>query len=250
MLPLTQRATRHPLLPGPARKSLVPPTASFVGALGALLLWPISAPANIHTVENLTSTSHDYKTTVTYQKGNGSVTLTFTVPANSSVTIGGKTGIGSSKNQEIVGTIPTVDQVADLGPSNGASVTIVANEPQADTGQAAQVLVDALTDGPVYSFFDFAFTNYQQLNANVPFVFGGLNGSGQPILDLASNPLVQITDANGNLLPQFAFTDPTLALTDIFVSGVPAPSTWATLIFGVACVIGTRLRRRASQRAD
>jgi uncharacterized membrane protein len=52
-----------------------------------------SALANTHTIENLTNTDHEYMTTVTYQVGgHGSVTLTFTVPANSSVQIGGKNG--------------------------------------------------------------------------------------------------------------------------------------------------------------
>jgi hypothetical protein len=209
-----------------------------------------SALANTHTIENLTNTDHEYMTTVTYQVGgHGSVTLTFTVPANSSVQIGGKNGIGSSKNQEIIGPIPSVIQTADLGPSFGASLTTVANEPQFDTGQLG-FIVTGLDGSPVYSFFDFALANYQQLDANVPFVFAGLTAGGEPILDLASDPSTQITDSSGDLLSQYSFTAETVEIASIAVAApVPEPSTWAFILIGFVGMGSMTYRQRKRKGA-
>jgi hypothetical protein len=190
-----------------------------------------NANGNSVPLRNLTVVPHDLKVDVTFE-GEGAGSVLITVPAGTTLFLGGKNGVGDTKNKEAAPEIkPVITFLADLGPSFGTSLTSIANEPQIPTGQLALILT-AANGSPLFSFFDFAIPNYNQLISNVPFNFNGLTASGQPILVLASDPTVQITDPNGNLLPPFAFSGPTVSImsVDIFDEAfVPAPIAGAGL---------------------
>ena len=191
--------------------------------------------ANTITVDNATSKA----LTFTFQVSGGkSGIISVEVPPGSAKFLGGKDGAGFTKGIEVT-SYKLVSTTASAGIVN---LTSVFGEPS-HTTQFASILVPVDNTSAVYLFFDYLIPNYQELVANANFNFAGLNSTGAPILVLASNPMIQITDSSGNLLPQYQFTAPTESVGRISIS-TPEPSTLMLVGMGSIGLISEWRRRR------
>ena len=204
--------------------------ASAGWALLALVLCG-SAEASTITFTNVSGATRTY--TVTYNSDKGSGTLSFSVANGSTAKLGGPTGVDGTAGAEI--SSYTVNSVLGFSGTVGLE-GIFLESPIAST-QSALILAAADTISSTYGFFDYAIPNYQELLANANFTFAGLNASGFPILNLASNPSIQMTDATGQLLPLYRFTGPTETVGSVSAAPVPEPSTIAFFTWGGVLIV-------------
>jgi hypothetical protein len=204
--------------------------ALLVACVGILATSEITA--GTITVNNQGSKDRDY--TIDYDIGMDHFTLTITIPKGGAVTVGGpNSGVPSAKNKEIMN--PKVTTLL-------ASLLSVIGDSAIAAAQTASILAGADGKSTAFSFFDFNIPNYHQLVANTDFTFGGLNGSGAPIL-LQVGTGTQITDSSGQLLPQFVFTGSTDNV-GLLTNPVPEPSSVVLLCVGIAGVTLARSRGR------
>lgn len=190
------------------------------------------------TIFNTDSKAHTYTATGSVADESGKVidhlTVTVSVPANDIRIVGGPfSDVATLKGYEFADNI----QVTTLALNDKTSSLFF---PDLVQGQTALLLADAAGMSDVFSFFDFGKPNSIELIANAPFTFIGFGPGGVPILQVAgTNQLM--TDAAGNILPQFQFAGKTEVIAAIV--GVPEPATFLTsLAFLALIAYGSKLR--------
>ena len=147
--------------------------------------------------------------------------------------LGGASGVGTTKGSEISNY--TVNGV--LGFSGTVSLEGIFLEQPIALTQSAPILAAADGTSSTYGFFDYPITNYQELLANASFIFAGLNGSGFPVLDLASDPSIQITDSSGHLLPTYQFSGATETVGSVSVVSFTTPELSTIRMFASGGVV-------------
>ncbi len=162
---------------------------------------------------------------------------TVTLTASNSRQYGGTGGFGSTEGKETTNVKVMRTQGAD-------PATLFFPNPEGPL-QTARVLADLRGVSDVFSFFNFGAPGFTQLVANANFDFVGFEGQGIPVLLLAGTD-VRMTDATGQLLPQFQFTEPTKVVGD--VSNVPEPTT--LLLWATAAGLGLAARWRRRKRNE
>jgi PEP-CTERM motif len=220
------------------------PLAAAISLIIATIALVTSAQAGSLKLSNFTANPVTYDISFQYMANGMTVTYaaTLTLAKNGDITYGGK---GASVTESEISNPKVFKagvQIVSLLPALG-DTTIAA-------AQTAQLLEAADGTSSVFSFFDFQLPNFEELTSNTDFTFGGLAGNGTPIL-LQAGTTKPITEGNGQLLPQFAFTGPTtevgLVTNPPFVAPVPEPQSVGLVGIGLVGIgLAFYVRRRHS----
>jgi hypothetical protein len=205
--------------------------------------------ASTITVDNVTSKTVIYTYDQVSTTTGGSGTISVEVPPMSKKYLGGGMGEGFTQGTE-------VNNYHLQSTNYFAAVQFtpewIDGSPLSYT-QTASILAAADGVSGVFTYFDFNTPNYNELVANQSFLFDGFEGNRVPILTLTSDPSTRITDASGQLLPQYQFTGQTeiIGLTSIQPFSVPEPSTLTISSVGIIFLLTyTWCCRKATTAAE